>query len=485
MNITVYTSFSKRKNSTKQPTGGTSVTCDIKHTNSMRQPTFHINKDDLTGGITPESIKYVKDADHSIYYFVDDVEYVPNKFYALHCTIDPMATYKGAITGSTQFVKYSASNYNVMINDARCIPNRTVYIGKHLAQTSWKAYNDVGYYVLDCISNLSLACPEFICHYFMTSADIDNLAHVLFNTNGSDLQSIFDNLKKVVLDPYHSIIGCRWIPLDISTVSGKSMVQSDTIRLGASKVEFGGVSPQGYYITTPSLPNTYSDQVTDTDSVKFEFTAADAGEWRYKDDFRLNSPYTEAQLWLPGYGFIDVNPLNIAYSCTVERVVDMITGDVTILVYGQSESGGDTILLNKVEQNISVEIPIGQMTRKTGEAILGIAGAISGTLFGNVGGGISDGMDAIKKLVPQSEHSGHVTGRSFLTQLEPFVNEYTFDTQDPDDLTLTCGRPLMDKVTLSTLSGYCECMNASVSINGFDADRDIINGYLNSGFYIE
>ena len=98
MNITVYTSFSKRKNSTKQPTVGTSVTCDIKHTNSMRNPTFHINKDDLTGGITPESIKYVKDTDHSIYYYVDDVEYVPNKFYALHCTIDPMATYKSSIT---------------------------------------------------------------------------------------------------------------------------------------------------------------------------------------------------------------------------------------------------------------------------------------------------------------------------------------------------------------------------------------------------
>ena len=51
--------------------------------------------------------------------------------------------------------------------------------------------------------------------------------------------------------------------------------------------------------------------------------------------------------------------------------------------------------------------------------------------------------------------------------------------------TSVAGRPLMQNVALSTLSGFVKCGNASVPVNAHASERDTINNFLNSGFYIE
>ena len=42
MNITYYTNFSKRINSTKQPTGGTTISCRLKAPCSVERPVFEM-----------------------------------------------------------------------------------------------------------------------------------------------------------------------------------------------------------------------------------------------------------------------------------------------------------------------------------------------------------------------------------------------------------------------------------------------------------
>ena len=59
------------------------------------------------------------------------------------------------------------------------------------------------------------------------------------------------------------------------------------------------------------------------------------------------------------------------------------------------------------------------------------------------------------------------------------------DTASPSDLIVHHGRPTMDTRTISTLSGYIQCSNASIECAALDIDKDTINGYLNSGFYYE
>ena len=47
------------------------------------------------------------------------------------------------------------------------------------------------------------------------------------------------------------------------------------------------------------------------------------------------------------------------------------------------------------------------------------------------------------------------------------------------------GRAKFAAATISSLSGYIQCMDASVDIPGYSSEKDRVNGYLNGGFYYE
>ena len=67
------------------------------------------------------------------------------------------------------------------------------------------------------------------------------------------------------------------------------------------------------------------------------------------------------------------------------------------------------------------------------------------------------------------------------------VNTYI---QEPTETNLTAwqaeqGMPYFKVATVSSLSGYVKCANASVSIPGDGEEQNVLNGYLNGGFYYE
>ena len=45
--------------------------------------------------------------------------------------------------------------------------------------------------------------------------------------------------------------------------------------------------------------------------------------------------------------------------------------------------------------------------------------------------------------------------------------------------------PYYEVANIGSLSGYVKCYDASVSIPGDGEEQDVVNGYLNSGFYYE
>ena len=100
MTIKTWSGFSKRKNSTKQPTGGTSVTAFLKEGTSIENPTFTLSGNNFT-------VDYVEAFGH--YYFVKDIVSIRNNLIEIECVQDVLATYKSAIIGSSQYVIRSAS----------------------------------------------------------------------------------------------------------------------------------------------------------------------------------------------------------------------------------------------------------------------------------------------------------------------------------------------------------------------------------------
>ena len=55
----------------------------------------------------------------------------------------------------------------------------------------------------------------------------------------------------------------------------------------------------------------------------------------------------------------------------------------------------------------------------------------------------------------------------------------------PSSMQATMGVPTMQPMSLSTLTGYCQCANAHVSASAQAMELDAIDQYLNSGFFIE
>ena len=493
MNINIFTGFSKKKNSTKVPSGtGTAVTASLKRQTSYHNPVFVLSP---VTGVNMEDISYVKYGSH--YYFVTDITVVPNNVYEISCAEDPMATHRSEILGSTQYVMRSASNFDVHMADSLIAKKTGRYVGKHLGSTASMGYSNVGYYVLDCVTALSAGLPEFTAHYLMTSADVNALANILFQTSDNDIiTDLFNKLIKCVSDPFASVIALRWIPYDLGSITtGNSYAMYDSIRLGDVDLStFSNyTTPNGYLISGGSP--TYTDGRLYTDTCELTFTAADAGEWRYKDDFRLSPPFTTAQLFIPGYGFIDINPVECAYAIQCARTLDILTGDVVVEISGKRDSNSGYEFQQSVQFNVAVQVPIAQMASNIAGSLAGVAGATLGIIGAASGGaalaGIGmagsfiGGVNSLTEMVPKGQAKGGITGRAWLNNQMISVTEYAQDTQNLDTPQATQGRPLGQEVILSTLSGFCQCANASVSIAGYDEDRDYINNVLNSGFFIE
>ena len=55
----------------------------------------------------------------------------------------------------------------------------------------------------------------------------------------------------------------------------------------------------------------------------------------------------------------------------------------------------------------------------------------------------------------------------------------------PATMAATMGLPTMKPLTLSSCSGFCQCVNAHVSAAAEAQELEEIDDYLNSGFYIE
>ena len=85
MQVKYWTNFNKRKNSTKQPSGGTEISVSLKNPCSVENPQIEVV------GI-PDSANYFYIADFGRYYFRSDVIKVTKDITQFSLEVDTMAT---------------------------------------------------------------------------------------------------------------------------------------------------------------------------------------------------------------------------------------------------------------------------------------------------------------------------------------------------------------------------------------------------------
>lgn len=473
MNVTYWTGFSKRKNSTKRPaTTGTDATCVLKDDTSILFP-------DIDSATIPANANYMYISDFGRYYYVRDVTKVGATRNAFHLEVDPMASYKSNVGSYSGLVEYAASSSKVTITDPRNHPTSLVTSTATSVPLSFSggiSFNTVGGYVLGVLSDAANGESGVLDYYAMTRAQMQAFANELYSS------TLWNNIKDQFTNARDSLVSCIWLPM---TGYGSG---SSSVHIGREVMTFSNnVAKVQDRIYTFSSGNV---------SVSFSALSGGAGSAM---TYLEKEPYAIGELYLPFVGWVpvDMDLMSYAKSIEVDGYVDILTGDIVYKV----RYGGAWV--STFSGNCATKIPVsgasvdgigvasGTLTAIGGLVAAGIAAgtggtsaAITGGLTAAGGGAIAAARSAALHTMVNGNNSSAIAVR-LSTDAAVLIHQYV-----PAETTLTAyqseqGMPYFEVATISSLSGYVKCNNASVDIAGFPEEKDAVNAYMNSGFYYE
>lgn len=460
MNVTFYKNFSKRKNSTLRPTGGTDLTCYLKDDCSVLNPVFLIDGIDL-------GYNYCKFNDR--YYFITDITLNNNNIYEISCSVDVLATYKTDIGSLTTFIERSASNYDNMLTDnsmaastAITMNESTISLGAVNKKDKYTVlvHSDAGVilYVFDSLRDAA-------CFYNagqtwsalgrnMTTQDFfDSLKNSGFGFVGNDVTNYMSDLLFI---PY--------LPDDAGAQD--LYVVTNEVRYGfTSKTSHDQIillNPKYYY-------QNFSVTLTDPGNIYTDYRARD-------------SRFSEYRIYLPGCGEF-VLPANEA-GC--KDLIADVSMDFTssAISYKIKHSNGTEVGL--YEGHFGTLVPVMgtriDMFGMAQDAISTIGSALNYNVVSEANSGISLIQKAAEPtVISKQSASGNAAQAKHFQDIIYSIKNYN----SKDFPTAVAGRPIHSNLSINTLSGFVKCGNASVAISGFDSEREQVNNYLNSGFYYE
>ena len=306
-----------------------------------------------------------------------------------------------------------------------------------------------------------------------------------------DATTIVDWIDKKIaqafdLDVYIGDI--RWVPINPGNIG--TQIQS------GQKFYVGPVD-----LGVPVSPDTVvykASQITDRRWTVYP-TIPESNKY---GDFRDASPrFVRYRMRLPGVGYVELDPMVIGKiineadtGMALQMDIDFVSGNVAYTAFIRNTAAGQPENLRpfaKYLGNLSVNVPIGKAVADMGKSAGIMAGSVgaglaAGGAVGAAFGAVVGAVEAIyNEMTPDVSMIGGSGNKSDIKYCAGAIEITAERFTAKDYPTTVAGRPLMQNTTLSTLSGYVKCGNASVPVNAPDSVRDEINSYLNSGFYIE
>lgn len=471
MVIRVFTDFTKRKNSTKQPAGGQQINCVLKEDTSLLRPVFILDQ-------AIANYSYVQAFGN--YYFVSDVVNLDAHRCEVHCTLDVLATYKADIVNYPAFVERAASAFDPFVND-NLLSNQQNVTYLDYASSSMTKLGGSGF-VTQVLSG--------------DSSDNDSGGVVLYATpdlmpfrqllqpsaySATDIQNWID--KKIAqafdLDVYIGTI--KWLPINPSQIG----TQTYDFYIGPVNV---GI-PSGYAIYKASQITSYRDVV---------YGVAIPTARKFGDFRDMNPRFSRYTMRLPGVGIVELDPVVIGtiintpgLQMNAQIEIDYVSGDVVYYLTTQTPPAARQVEFARYRGNISVDVPIARSVADFGKSVGTFAGAVgtgaaAGGLVGAAVGAVVGAVGVIaNELTPDTSMIGGGGNKSDLSLTSAALRVYVEHYGNKDFPQAVAGRPLMQNIILGKLSGFVKCGSASVPVNAPDQVRDEINSYLNNGFYME
>lgn len=467
MNVRFYSNFSKRKNSTKIPTGTyVSKTVRWKENTSIHNPVI-----ELAGAPTP-SYTYCYIQTWAKYYYVEDIITVANGVTEYHLKEDRLASHRSEINSCSTRVIYATNPYYSNKPDPR-ISVKTSRKITFRSFTNSTILDATGCYVLTVMNQTGTKIGVGTS-YLLNQANMNIVADKLCDTTFSQA------LKNFFGGPLtDAVLSITWVPFAYS-YDNNAMTTVTQVNIGDQTVSCDAYRLDKFYIKTSA------------DSVDIHHTYP-------KTDFRCIQPYTNGSVFLPGIGVVDVSMSDLSESDSLGITIfrEYITGNITYLLKNEY---GD--IIQSASCCVAAPCPLGQIVSNFGGVANGIKTAVAGAatlVAGAVGMGPMATLagagammtGAANTVLSYNQHaasiSGNIGGRT-VSMPNPVYVETSLDTEDPEDSSgyiAIKGRPLGEVVTLSSCTGFVQCDGAQVDIAGSEEERDEINALLNEGIYIE
>lgn len=440
--------FSKRKNSTKRPTGqGTEVPCLLKSATTFQSPTFILQRpmNDML------QFNYAKWADH--YYFIDSTTSINAGQTEISCTEDVLATYKNEISNYTCFIERS-SNQTTLANDTMYIPTNDWVLStrnvRHKEKIMTSTYSQQ--YIIRVVSRTGVAS------YYINGNQLNNLLDYMY-TESNFTDVITDAITKLMFDPFKYIVDLKWIPFVDSAFNNSNV---EAIQLGFWD---SGVTAK---------------RIDEDTVVNFSYSFAFDNPLYAITDFRYYSPsFSNYFIKLPFIGVVALNPYKIDESVNALYQFDATSGLCNVFLQSKK------VIFASYQFQLSVPVQIGYASTNIAQLTTSAVSLVGAGLQGNIAQGISSGIEAGRSITaPEVSMLGTIGNISNIlnNQILEF-NSYACTSINPDGASE--GYADGSVRSISGLSGYIKCRNASIEISGFTGDQEAVNNYLNSGFYYE
>lgn len=440
--------FSKRKNSTKRPTGqGTEVPCLLKSATTFQNPTFILQRpmNEML------QFNYAKWADH--YYFVDSTTSINAGQTEISCTEDVLATYKNEIGNYSCFIERS-SNQTTLANDTMYIPTNDWVLStrnvSHKEKIMTSTYSQQ--YIIRVVSRTGVAS------YYINGDQLNNLLDYMY-TESNFTDVITDAITKLMFDPFKYIVDLKWIPFVKSAFKNNN---NEAIQLGFWD---SGV---------------IAKRIDEDTVVNFSYSFAFNNPLYAITDFRYYSPsFSNYFIKLPFIGVVALNPYKIDESVNALYQFDATSGLCNVFLQSKK------VVFASYQFQLSVPVQIGYASTNIAQLTTSAVSLVGAGLQGNVTQGISSGIEAARSITaPEVSMLGTIGNISNIlnNQILEF-NSYACTSINPDGASEGYADGTVRSI--SGLSGYIKCRNASIEISGFTGDQEAVNNYLNSGFYYE
>lgn len=466
-----FYTFSKRKNSTAQPTSGnTDIDVVLKSGTSLMSPTFLLNYTSRPG------FNYVKFEDR--YYFIQDIVSMRNDLWEIVCSVDPLATWKSVIGGTNAMILYATGGSNDIIDQRLGIENTPTVTNESVLLTGdFSGFTDS----TEGIAIISVTGVGSFGNYLINAIDVPDLLRNIQAWGSTEITDYVTGFQQLVTggSAPNNLKSAIYLPIILSSTSNFGPATQIYLGRYPCSGQYGPLN--GYKVNNPFLSASCTVDIP----------------WQYSD-WRRNSPYTKVFLYLPLIGLVSIlsNDIINESQLSVLYSLNMLGGDVAVQVRG-STSGRK---LATASCNIAMQTPYGSANISGSKiaSVVGVgAGAIAGIATGNMAAagkavavgasllGTSAGL--INAMGGETSGGGGLSG-SAVTGLDKAVVCTTITknlTDSQSNVDPIIGKPVMAKHSISTYSGYVQTDGMSVAGDMTDTERDIINSTFDRGAYYE